>query len=78
MSDPVLIAIIVGIPSCLSAVTSLFNAFNISKSNRHVLETKDAMVNLEKQTNSMKDELIRVTAVSEFAKGLKKGQEDNK
>lgn len=36
-------------------------------------QTKDAMVNLEKHTNSIKDALVKVTGESEFRKGFALG-----
>ena len=36
------------------------------------------IASLEANTNSIKDELVKVTGESEFAKGLKQGQEEEK
>ncbi len=76
MSDPVLIAIIVGIPACISAVTGMLNSFAIARGNRHIVETKRSMDTLGQHTNSMADALLKVTGESEFAKGLKQGSEE--
>ena len=40
-----------------------------------VSETKSSMITLEKQTNHIKDALVRVTGEAEFARGLKAGSE---
>lgn len=41
--------------------------------NTTAVATKDAMVNLEKHTNSIKDALVKVTGESEFRKGFALG-----
>lgn len=42
-----------------------------------IITTNETIVELEKNTNAIKDALVKVTAESEFAKGLKMGTEGN-
>lgn len=69
MSDVVSVALIAAIPGALSVVLSFAN---------NVIGRKNAerMSNIETHTNGLKDALVKVTGESEFAKGLKKGQEE--
>lgn len=52
-------------------ITKNLNAINETK--KVVNDTKKTITTLEKNTNSIKDALVQVTAESEFAKGLKLG-----
>lgn len=80
MSDTVLVAIIVAAGSGFNAVISMMNnqlarrALAISERNtKHLEETKVAMGELEKNTNSMKDALVKVTGEKSFAEGVQQG-----
>ena len=76
MSDPVELAIIAGCVAVIPTILS-FLTFLISKNNeRHLAQMKDTVITLEKNTNSIKDELVKVTGEAAFAKGLKSGQEN--
>lgn len=72
----IVLALVAGIPSTLAAVTSFLNGSQIRRQAAHakrladaVDETKTAMIQLEKNTNSKMDKLVSVVAESEFAKG---------
>lgn len=62
MSDNVIVALI-------GAAVSLLNSFMIWKA-------KGVIKTLEKNTNSIKDALVKTTGDAEFAKGLKQGKEE--
>ena len=84
MSDIVLVALIAAVPGCLATVVSFLNNI-IARSNErklaetttHLEETREAIVTLEKNTNSIKDALVKVTGEAEFQKGLKIGAAGN-
>jgi|SRR5579872_2186535 len=85
MSDTVLVAIIAGTPGVLSALLGFVNnalvrrATELAKKNeQHLADTKTAMQTLEKNTNSIKDELIKVTAEASRAKGNLEGRAEQK
>jgi len=73
----------------LTALTPLVNAFGAiaattisllvllkqTKTNEAVSEVASKVEVIHASTNSMKDELVKVTGESEYAKGLKKGEE---
>ncbi len=76
MSDAVTISLIAAVGAFTSAVLGMVNNAIAQRNSTHLAQAKDAIVTLEKNTNSIKDELVRVTASSEFAKGLKQGTEN--
>ena len=69
MTDAVTIALIGAIGTFLTTLLGIANVWLLNR-------TKKAMTTLEKNTNSMKDELVKVTGMAEFAKGLKQGQNE--
>jgi hypothetical protein len=80
MSDTVIVALIVAAGSAFNAVISLANnalarrSIKLSQRNsKHIEETKVAMGELKKNTNSMKDALVKVTGEKFFAEGIKQG-----
>lgn len=84
MTDPVTIALIGAASSfamsLLAAIVGIANNVigrrnqtEIVSTRVAAVETQATIVTLEKNTNSMKDALVKVTAESEFAKGLKLG-----
>jgi hypothetical protein len=80
MNDPVLVAIIVAAGSAVNAIIGLMNnslarrADERSERNaKHIEETKLAISTLEKNTNSIKDALVKVTGEKEFAAGKLQG-----
>lgn len=78
MSDVVAVALISAIPGIFAATIGFVNNVLGRRNARHLEAQKDAIVTLEKNTNSIKDALVKVTGESEFAKGLKRGQEESK
>jgi len=80
MSEAVILAVVSTIGQIVLAALVIYNNKITGKSvalvkehGKIIEETKEAVVTLEKNTNSIKDELVRVTGQSEFAKGLKAG-----
>ena len=80
MTDAVAIALISAVASVAAAGIGLANNILGRENARHIAEAKDsisqtktAIITLEKQTNSIKDALVKVTGESEYAKGLKDG-----
>lgn len=51
---------------------------DIREARASIVEQSHAIVTLEKNTNSIKDELVKVTGTSEFARGLKEGLESKR
>ena len=85
MSDAVLISLISAGASVMASIIGLMNNALGRKNSQHleaqgqkIEASNKAIQTLEKNTNSIKDELVKVTAESEFAKGLKQGQDQSK
>ena len=78
VSDVVLVALIAAAPGCMAAVMSFANNIIARHNAERIDRTVKAMETLEKNTNSIKDALVKVTGESEFAKGLKQGQGERK
>ena len=76
MTDAVAMSIVSMIGSVVAALIGLWNNVLARRNTLHIAEAKDAIVKVEKQTNSIKDALVKVTGEAEFAKGLKAGQEE--
>jgi hypothetical protein len=88
VSDTVLVAIVGAIPGIIASILGYMNKREIRKSTalsqkneQHlheakeaISETKDAMHLLEKNTNSIKDELVKATAIASEAIGNLKGR----
>jgi len=68
MTDAVTIAIISAVGSFAAAALSLANNIVGRRNTRNI-------ATLEKNTNSIKDALVKVTGESEYAKGLKAGED---
>jgi hypothetical protein len=84
MSDPVQLALIAGIVSLIPSILSVFNNILGRRNEKHLVEMKEAVADvknnvqtIEKATNSMKDELVKVTGEAEYAKGVKAEKEKN-
>ena len=72
-SDPVSIALIGMIGTFLTALLGLFTAY-LGRQNSKSIESQNGTISaLEKNTNSIKDALVKVTGEREFARGLKLG-----
>lgn len=57
----------------IAAIIGLLNNILGQRNTKHLVETKTQIDNLEKNTNSMKDALVKATGEVEYAKGLKVG-----
>ena len=68
MTDPVTIALISAISSVAAAALGLANNIVGRKNSRNIAA-------LEKNTDGIKDALVKVTGESEYAKGLKAGED---
>jgi hypothetical protein len=75
MSDLVLVAICSAAPGIVASIMSVLNNIIATRNSKHLEKAKDDIHNLEKNTNSIKDALVKVTGEAEFQKGLKQGQE---
>jgi ferritin-like metal-binding protein YciE len=75
VSDLVIVAICSALPGVVASVMSVANNLIATRNSKHLEKTKNDIERLEKNTNSIKDALVKVTGESEFQKGLKQGQE---
>jgi hypothetical protein len=92
MSDTVWVAMVAAVPGVVASVLGYLNQREIrhataiaeknaalgEKNEKHLLETKTAMVTLEQNTNSIKDELVRTTALASRAVGNLEGRAEQK
>lgn len=89
MSDTVLIALIAGAPGVLASILGFINNILVRRQGKtsegHLIETKTAvqetktaMEHLEKNTNSITDALVKVTAESSRAIGRLEGHAEAK
>jgi hypothetical protein len=76
VTDNVLTALIYSTPGCIAAILGFLNNQLARRTAKHQEEQAQAMQLLEKNTNSMKDALVKVTGEAKFAEGLKIGQEN--
>lgn len=81
-SDPIAVALIGMVGTFMTALMGVVTAYLTMKNARRLEATKvsvdsqkSTIAALEKNTNSIKDALVKVTAESEFAKGLKLGSD---
>jgi hypothetical protein len=81
-SDPVSIALIGMIGTFLTALLGLFTAYLGRQNSKSIVATQASVEAqhgtisaLEKNTNSIKDALVKVTGEREFARGLKLGSD---
>jgi hypothetical protein len=75
MTDIVAISLIGAVPATLAALASVVNTLILQKHGRQIMEQKHTIETLEKNTNSIKDALVKVTGEEAFNRGLKIGQE---
>jgi hypothetical protein len=80
MTDPVTLAYIGlagialnGVLTIAQTVITNMHAQKLAELTKAVKGTADTIQVLEKNTNSIKDELVRVTGQAEFARGMKQG-----
>lgn len=78
MSDLVAVALIATTPGMLAAIQAFLNYRIASRNSTHIEKQARAMELLEKNTNSMKDALVKVTGEAKFAEGLKSGREEER
>ena len=74
---PTISATVAAIMSMMNNALGRRNERKLKEQSQHLEESKNTIILLEKNTNSIKDALVRVTGEAEFAKGLKMGQEAN-
>lgn len=78
MSDPVILALIGLVGTIATAVLGLVNTFLMRKVSKEATETKEAMVLMEKNTNSKFSELVKVTGEAQRAVGKLEGAAEQK
>lgn len=92
MSDTVWVALVTGIPGIVASILRYVDRRDIrravalgeknaalgAKNEQHLAETKAAMVTLEKNTNSIKDELVSATRTAALARGNLEGRAELK
>jgi hypothetical protein len=71
MTDVIQVAVIMSIPGTLGVALSYYNGVLARRTERHTQATRDAMILLEKNTNSIKDALVATTKRESFAAGKK-------
>ncbi len=71
MTDPVAISLISAAASVAAAIIGLANNALGRRNSTHIEEAKNQIVTLEKNTNSIKDALVKVTGEEAFARGVK-------
>ncbi len=78
MTDTVTITLIGAVFSFFTAALSVVSAYINTRIKKDVKETKDAIVTLEKNTNSIKDDLVALTRKSSHAEGKLEGRAELK
>ncbi len=61
----------------LATINGFFAYAANSRSKRnegHIVETRNAVTDIKRQTDGINDQLLKVTGEAEFAKGLKEGE----
>lgn len=83
-STTIIIALVPTISATVAAIFGIINnalgrrnSKNLAEQAGHLADSRNSIALLEKNTNSIKDALVKVTAEAEFAKGLKVGQESS-
>ena len=78
MSDAVVIAFISMMGSLLTVAMTLWTQMLVRRQDAKIQATQETIVTLEKNTNSIKDALVDVTARAAYARGIKQGETNNK
>ncbi len=78
MSDLVLVTSINAFVSVMTAILCVLNTIASKKTSKDVKITSADIKVLEKNTNSIKDELIKVTKSSSYAQGHLEGTREEK
>ena len=78
MTETIVVAVIGGsalvLATGMTAMVSIITQGMVKKQQMHLMEMAQTILLLERNTNSIKDALVRVTAEAEFAKGFLLGQ----
>jgi predicted ArsR family transcriptional regulator len=74
MSDAVIVSLISATGSTIAAILGILNNILAKRNQDHLARVKDAMVSLEKNTNSKMDALVEITKKEAFARGVKEGE----
>lgn len=78
MSDAVLIALITMVGALLTTALGVVNTLLMKKLAKDGEETKEAVATLEKNTNSIKDALVKVTGEAQHAAGKLEGAKEER
>jgi hypothetical protein len=79
LSDAVIVALIAAAPGVVASIVGVLNNTMGRRNAIKLAETTHAISTLEKNTNSIKDALVKVTGEAERAKGVIEGRaEKNK
>ncbi len=73
-----MIAIVAALPGVVASIMGVLNNIIAHRNTEHMAETKSMMKTLEANTNGKMDELLNVTKTSEFARGVKQGEDNQK
>lgn len=76
MTDPVQMVLIGAVASVLPSIIALINNSLARRNAVHLASITKQMGELEKNTNSMKDALVKVTGEKAFAEGVKSATDD--
>jgi len=75
MSDPRFVSLITMLGSVLAALIGLLNTFVSHKREQRNQQTRIDVQQLKENTNGISDHLVKLTGESEFARGLKQGED---
>jgi hypothetical protein len=75
MTDAVAVSLISAVASLGAAALGIANNILGRRNTEHLEQTKQVITTLEKNTNSIKDELVKVTGQAAFAREVKQGEE---
>ena len=75
MSDPVALALVAIIPTVVTAIFGFLNNAIARRAEERSVKNEGNLQQMVKHTDGMKDALVKLTGESEYAKGLKAGEE---
>lgn len=73
MSDPVVIALIAGVPGMFAALSSLLNSLAIARSSRHLAAVKEDTRQIKENTNGMTAQMVQMASTTAHAIGKEEG-----
>jgi hypothetical protein len=76
MSDPVATALITALSTIPTAIAAFFSAWFAYRASVHSKKTAKVAEQTERNTNSMKDELVALTRKEAHAAGVKQAQDE--